>query len=105
LYQQVTIPSAACSATLKFWLKITSDEVAVNTAYDTLSVEIQNSAGTVLGTLASYSNLNKGTSYVERTFDLAAYKGQTIRIFFNAAEDISYQTSFFVDDASVTVVR
>jgi hypothetical protein len=105
LYQQVTIPSSACSATLKFWLKVTSDEVAVNTAYDTLAVEIQNSSGTVLGTLASYSNLNKGTSYVERTFDLAAYKGQTIRIFFNASEDISYQTGFFVDDASVTVVR
>ncbi|KFE66052.1 S8 family serine peptidase [Hyalangium minutum] len=105
LYQQVTIPSTACSATLKFWLKITSDEVAVNTAYDLLSVEVQNTSGTVLGTLASYSNLSKGTSYVERTFDLAAYKGQTIRLVFNGSEDVSYQTSFFVDDASVTVVR
>lgn len=102
--QQVTIPATACSATLKFWLKISSDEVET-TAYDVLSVEVRSSSGAVLGTLASYSNLNKGTSYVERTFDLAAYKGQTVRLVFSGSEDIAYQTGFFVDDVSLTVVR
>jgi hypothetical protein len=59
----------------------------------------------VLATLATYSNLNKGTAYVQRTFDLAAYKGQTIRVYFNGTEDSSLKTSFFIDDTSVNIVR
>ena len=33
-------------------------------------VGVRNTSNTVLKTLASYSNLNKGTAYVQRTFDL-----------------------------------
>ena len=70
-----------------------------------LAVQVRNSAGTVLATLATYSNLDKGSAYVQRTFDLAAYKGQTIRLYFNGTEDTSLQTSFFVDDTTVNIVR
>jgi subtilisin family serine protease len=105
LHQQLTIPSTACAATLKFWLKITTAETTTGTQYDKLFVEIQSSTGTVLKSLATYSNLNKGTAYVERSFDVSAYKGQTIRVSFKATEDVSYQTSFFVDDSSLTITR
>jgi hypothetical protein len=105
LYQQLTIPSTACAASLKFWLKITTAETTTSTQYDKLFVEVQNSSGTVLATLATYSNLNKGTAYVERSFDLSAYKGQTIRVNLKATEDFSLQTSFFVDDTSLTITR
>ena len=75
-------------------------------AYDTLKVEVQNSSGTVLGTLATYSNLDGAASgYVEKSFNLAAYKGQTVRLNFKATEDELYQTSFFVDDTSLTITR
>jgi subtilisin family serine protease len=104
-HQTITIPSTACSASLKFWVKITSSETTTTTAYDKLTVQVQNSGGTVLATLATYSNLNKGTAYVERTFDLAAYKGQTIRIHFNGTEDSSLATSYFIDDTSLTITR
>ncbi|HEX8702679.1 MAG TPA: S8 family serine peptidase [Myxococcaceae bacterium] len=104
-YQQIAIPSTACSASLKLWLRITTAETTTTSAYDRLAVQVRNSANTVLGTLATYSNLNKSTDYVERTFDLSAYKGQTVRIYFNGTEDASLATSFFVDDTSLTITR
>ena len=104
-YQTITIPSTACSASLKFWVKIISSETTTTTAYDKLAIQIRDSAGTVKATLATYSNLNKGTAYVERTFDVSAYKGQTIRVHFNGSEDSSVATSFFVDDTSLTITR
>jgi hypothetical protein len=103
LYQQVSIPSTATSATLGFWLKVTSDETTTSTAYDTLKVQVRNSSGAVLATLATYSNLNKGSSYVQRTFDLSAYKGQTVRIYFEGIEGSTVATSFIVDDVTLNV--
>ena len=102
-YQQVTIPSTATSATLSFYIRITSSETTTVTAFDTARVQVLNSAGTVLATLATYSNLNENTSYLLKTFDLTAYRGQTIRIRFHATEDSSLQTSFVVDDTALTV--
>jgi hypothetical protein len=103
VYQQVTIPSTATSATLAFWLQVQSDETTTTTAYDTLKVQVRNSSGTVLATLATYSNLNKGTSYVQKSFDLSAYKGQTVQVYFVGTEDSTVQTSFLLDDVTLTV--
>ena len=103
LYQQVSIPSTASTATLGFWLRIDSAETTTTQAYDTLKVQVRNSSGAVLATLATYSNLNKGTSYVQRTFDLSAYKGQTVRIYFEGVEGSSVATSFVVDDVTLNV--
>jgi subtilisin family serine protease len=102
LYQQITVPSTATTVTLSFWIKITTAETTTTTAFDTLRVQIRNSSNTVLSTLATYSNLNKTTGYVQKTFDLTAFKGQTIRIYFLGIEDSSLQTSFVIDDTSCT---
>ena len=102
LYQQVSIPSGINSASLSFWLKVVSDETTTTQAYDTLKVQVQNSSGTVLATLATYSNLNKGSSYLQKTFDLSAYKGQTIRIYFVGVEGSTVATSFLIDDVTLT---
>lgn len=100
LYQQITIPSSVTSATLTFWLKINTAETTTTTPFDTLQVQIRNSSNTVLSTLATYSNLNKTTGYVQKTFDLTSFKGQTIRVYFLGNEDSSLQTSFVIDDTS-----
>jgi len=104
LYQQVTIPAAACSATFSFWLQITTAETTTTTAYDTLTVTVRNTAGTVLGTLATYSNLNR-SGWTQRSFDLSPWKGQTVRLQLRGVEDGSLQTSFLVDDAAVNVTQ
>ena len=61
--QTVTIP-AASTATLSFYLSISPvTRRRLTTAYDTLKVQVTPSGGAT-STLATYSNLNKGTGYV-----------------------------------------
>jgi kumamolisin len=105
LFQTVTIPAGACSATLSFWLWITTAETTTVTPFDTLTVTVRNTAGTVLSTLATFSNLNRSTTYLQRSFDVSAFKGQTVRIQFHGVEDSSLQTSLLVDDAALTVTQ
>jgi bacillopeptidase F (M6 metalloprotease family) len=66
-----------------------------------MSISVANTSGTVLSKLATYSNINKSTRYVQKSFNLIAYKGQTIRLQFNAIENASRATSFFVDDLTL----
>jgi subtilisin family serine protease len=102
LFQDITVPSSATSVTLSFWIKISTAETTTTTAFDRLQVQIRNSSNTVLSTLATYSNLNKTTGYVLKTFDVTAFRGQTIRIYFLGTEDSSLATSFVIDDTSCT---
>ncbi|HJU84061.1 MAG TPA: choice-of-anchor J domain-containing protein, partial [Holophagaceae bacterium] len=94
----IAVPSAG--ATLTFWLHIDTAETTTSTAYDTMKVQVLNTSGTVLGTLATYSNLNKATGYSQKSFSLSAYAGQTVTIKFLGSEDSSLQTSFVIDDVS-----
>jgi hypothetical protein len=101
-YQTVTIPSAATGA-LTFWLNVTSAETTTTTVYDRFYVEVRSTTGTLLGTLATYSNLDKGTLgvYSQKSVSLAAWRGQTVRVQFRATTDYLYATSFRVDDVSL----
>lgn len=99
--QTVTIPATASTATLTFWLHIDTAETSASTAYDTLKVQVLNGAGTVLATLASYSNLNAASGYTQRSFNLGSYIGQTITLKFTGAEDSTLQTSFVIDDTAI----
>ncbi len=101
-YQTVSIPSTA-TGTMTFWLNVTSSETTTTTQYDKLFVEVRNTSGTLLTTLATYSNLNKTTAgnYSQKTFNVAAYKGQTVRIQFRSTMDSSITSTFRVDDVSV----
>ncbi|WLI89148.1 M4 family metallopeptidase [Massilia sp. R2A-15] len=99
--QTVAIPASAVAANLSFALHIDTAENTSSVAYDKLVVTVKNPAGTVLGTLATYSNLNKAAGYQIRNFNLLAWKGQTIVLSFAMTEDFSLQTSFVVDKVSL----
>ena len=103
LAQSVSIPATCKTATFSFWLHIDTAETTTSTAYDKLSVQVLNSSGTVLGTLATYSNLNHNTGYAQHSFSLASYIGQTISLKFTGTEDSSLQTSFVIDDNALNV--
>jgi len=103
LLQTVTIPSTATSAALSFWLHIDTAETTTTTVYDTLKVQVRSSAGTVLTTLATYSNLTANSGYVQKSFSLLPYKGQTVQVYLVGAEDSASQTSFVVDDFALNV--
>lgn len=101
LYQTVSVPGGG--ANLNFWLNITTSE-APGTIYDRLFIEVRSTSGTLLATLATFSNVNSGTAgvYVLRgPYNLSSFAGQTVRIQFRGTNDITLPTSFRVDDVSV----
>jgi PKD repeat protein len=101
--QSVTLPSGCSNYNFSFWLHVDTAETSKTTAYDTLKVQVLSSSGTVLGTLATYSNLNHNTGYTQHTFSLASYAGQNVTLKFTGAEDFEYQTSFVLDDTALNV--
>ncbi len=105
LSQQVTIPANAIRATLSFWLYVYTAETSNTVAYDNLSVQIRNSSGTVLTTLATYSNLSPKSPYAQASFDISSFKGQTIQVYLVGTEDQGLQTSFIIDDFALNVMQ
>ncbi|PWI13473.1 hydrolase [Streptomyces sp. Act143] len=103
LSQSVTIPAACTTATLSFFLHVDTAETTTSTAYDTLKVQVLNGSATVLGTLATYSNLNAASGYTQRSFSLAGYAGQTVTLKFTGTEGSTLQTSFVIDDTALNV--
>jgi Zn-dependent metalloprotease len=101
LTQPVTIPADASSAELSFALHIDSAEMTTSIVYDKLTVTVKDRAGTVLGKLATYTNLDSAGGYQIRSFDLLPFKGQTVTLSFVMNEDFSLQTSFMLDRVSL----
>jgi len=103
IFQQVAIPSTSTAAQLCYFLRINTDETSTTTQFDKLQVQLRNSSGTVLTTLATFSNLNAGTfsTYKQVCHNVGSFAGQTVRPFFLGTEDSSLQTSFFIDDTSL----
>jgi subtilisin family serine protease len=101
-YQTVAIPASA-PANLTFWLNVTSSETTTTTVFDRLHVEVRNTSGALLATLATYSNLDEAALgvYTQRSVSLAAWKGQTVRVQFRATTDARLATAFRVDDVSL----
>lgn len=103
LFQTVTVPSNGCS-NLSFWLNITTNEAAGAAVFDRLFIEVRSTTGTLLATLATFSNQNSGTAgvYVLRgPFNLSSFAGQTVRIQFRGTNDVTLPTIFRVDDVSL----
>jgi hypothetical protein len=99
------IPAGATTATLSFFTSIVTSETSTTTAYDKLQVQLVD-AGTnaVITTLVTLSNVNKTTNastYVQRSYNVAAYKGRNVRIRFVATTDSSLATTFRVDTVSL----
>ncbi|MFF5232532.1 S8 family serine peptidase [Dactylosporangium sp. NPDC000521] len=93
--QPVAIPSGCTTVQLRFWIRITTAETE-NLAYDKLTVTL---GGT---TVATYTNLDRTSGYVEKVVDASAFAGQTVTLKFNGVEDWSLQTSFVLDDVSIS---
>ena len=67
-----------------------------------ISSKFTSSVGAALKTLATYSNLDQTTAYVQKTFDVSAYEGQTVQVYFKMVEDNGKATSFRLDDITLT---
>ena len=103
LSQAVTLPTGCSTYALSYWLHIDTSETTTTKAVDTLTVQLLNSSGTVLTTLATYSNLNAATGYVQYSFSVASYAGQAVTLKFTGVQAGSTKTSFVVDDTALNV--
>jgi phosphatidylserine/phosphatidylglycerophosphate/cardiolipin synthase-like enzyme len=103
LSQSIAIPAGCANYVLSFWLHIDTNHTSTTKVYDTLTVQVTNGSGTVLGTVATFTNLNHNTGYAEHTYDLSAYAGQTVTLLFTGVQTSTTQTSFVVGEANLNV--
>jgi len=101
LYQDVTVPADTVWATLIYWWKVESNEPGGAPPRDFLAVTIRDTANNILQSLEVISNASTRDVYVQSTFDVSAYAGQTIRIHFHSRTNRNRVTSFFIDDVSL----
>ncbi|MFE2165312.1 M28 family peptidase [Streptomyces sp. NPDC059447] len=94
--QSLTVPSGCSSYQLSFFLHVDTDETDP-VVYDKFTVSVGGQ------TLETFSNLTPTSGYVQKTYNLAQFAGQTVTLKFNGVEDQSLQTSFVVDDVTVQV--
>ncbi|MFF6993451.1 M28 family peptidase [Streptomyces sp. NPDC008313] len=92
--QNVTVPSGCSKVTLTYWLHIDTAESG-STAYDTFKVKADGA------TLATLSNADARSGYVQHSVDLSSYAGRQVSLSFTGSEDSYLQTSFVLDDVSV----
>ncbi|MEU0235625.1 M4 family peptidase, partial [Streptomyces sp. NPDC006183] len=89
----IAVPSTG-TPKLTFWLKVSTQESGL-IAYDTLKVKANGS------TLATYSNADASSGYVQKTVDLSAHKGQTVKLDFSGTEDTYLSTIFLLDGITI----
>jgi hypothetical protein len=85
---------------LGYYYRITTTETG-SIGHDFLNVQLNTGSGTVH--LGYKSNVDSNSSYMYQSFDLSAYKGQTVTVEFSATTDGANPTTFRVDDVSVLV--
>jgi serine protease len=90
------------AATYSFWLEIKTNDPA-GQASDTLTVQVLDASGTVVKkTLHVYSNQNAVGHYVQHSFSLNPFLGQTIVLKFTGTQTLSgHSTSFLIDDTAL----
>ena len=102
--QTVRIPASCNTATLVFWLRIASN-VPRSEAVDTFRAQVLSPGGSVLATLATYSDQFTSPDYERHAFRLSRFTGQEITIRFTGREASrgGYVTSFYTDDCTLRV--
>ncbi|MFG2710531.1 M28 family peptidase [Streptomyces goshikiensis] len=94
--QSLAVPSGCSSYQLAFYLHIDTDEDEA-VVYDRFTVSV---GGQTLETL---SNVDAGSGYALKSYDVSRFAGQTVTLQFKGVEDQSLQTSFVVDDVTLKV--
>lgn len=99
LCREITIPPSVTTASISFFLHISTEEQA-SAALDSLKVLIRKPSGAIVQTLATFSNLQAKPGFQLHTYDLSAFKGQTVNFCLTSKEDAGSVTSLVADDFS-----
>ena len=96
--QTVAVPSTG-NPVLSFWIRTDTAETG-STVYDTMKAQVV--SGSTATTLATFTNVGTNATYTQKSYNLSAFKGQTVTIRFTGTEDSYLQTSWVIDDTSLT---
>ncbi len=102
VYQSITLPTNTAVAVLNYyWAVISADTMNV----DTLSVWILGTNFNQLATVDVRSNSSAHNTYIQKTFDLTPYVGQSILVYYYATTNPTNgaRTAFLIDDVSAWV--
>ncbi|MEO5952879.1 MAG: exo-alpha-sialidase, partial [Chloroflexia bacterium] len=96
LYQTISVP--ATGGTLSYWWNgLTQDTIT----FDWQDAYVTNSSGTILATIMHVASTTGG--YINQTFNMAPYAGQTVRIKFLVHQDgFGDVTNMYVDDVTLS---
>jgi len=97
--QSIAIPASATTATLSFWYRPSTTDVV---KYDWQEAQVRNTSGATLAQV--FKTASNVQSWVHVTFDVSAYRGSTVQLWFNVHQDgYGDLTSMYLDDVAVTV--
>ena len=105
MYQEVTIPADISSAVFTFRYRQQGFD---GSGYDPFQATIRDQADNILATIVdvSFNDMSsrfKDSGWVEITYDMSAFAGQTVRLDFRQlnTQDNMFETWTFVDDVSL----
>jgi len=106
LSQTVIIPAGAASASLRFWYSIKSTGNGSDPApLDSLSVQIRDVDGVLLGTIATFTSAGKTKGWIQSpAYPVNQFIGQLVVLTFEATTNGTKPTFFFLDDVSLSFV-
>jgi hypothetical protein len=102
IHQRVKVPATAPSPRLYYWRLIRTSDY-IDAVYDEMRCVIWDTDGNVLAFCGQYSNVDQSQNWIQVTYDMSAFRGQTVDIGFKAFNDELYPTQFFIDDVSLLV--
>ncbi len=96
--QTVTLPAGAAQITLSFWAYAMADSPATT---DYMEVVLLNATGTTILNKPWQSH-NDSRLWNRYAFDLTAWRGQTVQVYFNVYNDgLGGRAAMFLDDVSL----
>jgi len=97
IYQTITVPSSMQAPTLTFWYwPWSSDTIDHNWQ----EAQVRNSGGNMLSQV--FKAASNAQVWTPVTFDLSAYKGQTVQLYFNVHEDgYGNPTYMYLDNVAI----
>ncbi|GLH72764.1 hypothetical protein GETHLI_12660 [Geothrix limicola] len=105
LFQTVTIPTDVTDAQLSLWLAL---ETLEQGPADTLNLKIRDANGALISLLKTWDSGTASQDWTNFTFDLSAFKGQTIQVYFESLQtdstpNVADGSSWWIDDVTLNV--
>ena len=100
--QTVTIPAGTTSLVLRGRRATITNETTTTTVYDTSTVDLMTTTGTVIENAVTVTNLTASATYASwlKTF-ATPHAGETVKVRLRSTTDVSQTTNFFYDSLAL----